>query len=467
LGDGVDTVAGALARAGRRTMAQRYDAVVLGMGPGGEVAASRLIKGGKSVAIVEKELIGGECAYWACIPSKTLLRPPEARSEAGRAFGTGTPTLELKDVFDYRDWMIRGLDDSGQVRGYEKKGATVVKGEGRITAAGVVEVNGEALEAEHIIVATGSAPNMPPIEGLEDVTVWTNREVTTSREVPSRALIVGGGPNGIEAAQWLSRFGAEVTIVQSPERLINREDPQVSELMKGYLEEEGIEVRAGRRAVKARKDGQSAVVELDDGTEVGTDVVVIAAGRKPRTDGIGLESVGVEANGRGLPIDEHCRLAEGVWAVGDATGVSLFTHVAKYQARVVADNILGKDRRADYRGIPRVVFSDPEIAAAGLTEEQAKEQGMDVAATALDLTRMLARPWTYEESPRGHMGLVADRERRVLVGAWAVAPQAGEWIHQASQAIRAEIPIEELLDAIPQFPTYSEGYLEALERLDV
>jgi pyruvate/2-oxoglutarate dehydrogenase complex dihydrolipoamide dehydrogenase (E3) component len=304
----------------RRAMAERYDAVVLGMGPGGEVAASRLIKGGKRIAIVEKELIGGECAYWACIPSKTLLRPPEARSEAGRAFGTATPTLELESIFDYRDWIIRGLDDSGQVRSYEKKGATIVKGEGRITGAGVVEVNGEALEAEHIIVATGSAPNMPPIEGLEEVTVWTNREATTSREVPSRALIVGGGPNGIEAAQWLSRFGSEVTIVQSPERLINREDEQVSELMKGYLEEEGIEVRAGRRAVKARKDGPSALVELDDGAEIGTDVVVIAAGRKPRIDGIGLESVGVEANGKSLPIDERCRLAEGVWAIGARPG---------------------------------------------------------------------------------------------------------------------------------------------------
>jgi pyruvate/2-oxoglutarate dehydrogenase complex dihydrolipoamide dehydrogenase (E3) component len=446
-------------------MAQRYDAVVLGMGPGGEVAASRLIRGGKSVAIVEKELIGGECAYWACIPSKTLLRPPEVREEAERAFGTAAPTLELTDVFDYRDWMIRNLDDSGQVRGYEGKGATVFKGEGRITGPGTVEVNGETIEADNIIVATGSAPNVPPIEGLEEVPVWTNREVTTTREVPSRVVIVGGGPNGIEAAQWLSRFGSRVTIVEFLGRLINREDPEVGELVQGALEQEGIDVRVGRSAQKARKEGESAVIELDDGTEIEADVVVIAAGRKPRVEGIGLEAIGVGLD-EGLQVDDRCRLAEGVWAVGDVTGVALFTHVAKYQARVVADNILGKDRRADYRGIPRVVFSDPEIAAVGLTEEQAKEQGVDVAATALDLTRMLARPWTYEENPRGHMGLVADRERRVLVGAWAVAPQAGEWIHQASQAIRAEIPIEELLDAVPQFPTYSEGYLEALERLD-
>lgn len=448
-------------------MTQRFDAVLMGMGPGGEVAASRLLGGDKKIAVIERDLIGGECAYWACIPSKTLLRPPEVRSEATRAFGTGTPTLELKEVFDYRDWMIRDLDDSGQVEGYEKKGATVIKGEGRISGPGKVEANGETLEAEHIIVATGSAPKVPPVEGLDDVTVWTNREVTTSREVPSHAVIIGGGPNGIEAGQWLTRFGSEVTIVQSPDRLIDREDPKVSELIKAALEEEGIDIRLGQKVAKARKDGEDAIVTLDDGDEIGTDVVVIAAGRTPRTEGIGLESVGVEPDGKGLPIDEYCRLTDGVWALGDVTGVMLFTHVAKYQARVVADNILGKTRRADYRGIPRVVFSDPEIAAAGLTEEQARQQGVQVATATVELPHAIARPWTYEEDPRGTLGLVADREHGVLVGAWAVAPQAGEWIHQASQAIRAEIPIETLLDGVAQFPTYSETYLYALEELEL
>jgi dihydrolipoamide dehydrogenase len=453
----------------RRMMAKRFDAVLLGMGPGGETAASRLIKGGKRVAVVEKELIGGECAYWACIPSKTLLRPPEVRGEARRSFGTGTPTLEMKELFDYRDWMIRDLDDAGQVEGYEKKGATVIKGEGRISGPGKIEVNGEILEAEHVIVATGSAPNMPPVEGLEDVTVWTSREVTTSRGVPERTVIIGGGPNSIEAAQWLSRFGSEVTIVQSPERLVNREDPKVGDLVKETLEEEGVRVLTGRKAVKARRDGEGAVVELDDGTEVATDVVVIAAGRRPRTEEIGLDSLDIEPDGKGLPVDDHCRLngVPGVWALGDVTGVALFTHVAMYQGRIVADNILGKERRADYRGIPRVVFSDPEVAAAGLTEEQARAAGIEVAAFTLDVTRAIARPWTYEENPRGTLSLIADRERRVLVGAWAVAPLAGEWIHQASQAIRAEIPIEKLLDSVAQFPTYSEAYLAALERLDL
>ncbi len=450
-------------------MAERFDVILLGMGPGGESAAGRLIKGSKKVAIVEKELIGGECAYWACIPSKTLLRPPEARSEADRAFGTTTPTLQMKELFDYRDYMIRNLDDSGQIKGYERKGVTVVKGAGRLSGPGKVEVNGETLEADHVIVATGSEPNMPPVEGLDDVTVWTNREVTTTREVPGRVLVIGGGPNGVEASQWLSRFGSEVTVVQSPERLMNREDPEAGRLVQEALEEEGTRVLTGRKAVRARKNGEGAVVQLDDGTEIGTDVVVVAAGRKPRTEDIGLETVDVEPTDRGLPIDDHCRLdgMPGLWALGDVTGVALFTHVALYQGRIVADNILGKERRADYRGIPRVAFSDPEVAACGLTEERAREEGMDVATATLDVTRAIARPWTYEEDPRGTLSLIADRKRRVLVGAWAVAPLAGEWIHQASQAIRAEIPLEKLLDSVAQFPTYSEAYLEVLEKLEL
>ncbi|MDP9474143.1 MAG: NAD(P)/FAD-dependent oxidoreductase, partial [Actinomycetota bacterium] len=292
-------------------MAEHYDVVILGMGPGGEVAAGRLLKAGKRVAIVERELIGGECAYWACIPSKTLLRPPEVRGEASRAFGTTTPLLELKDVFDYRDFMIRNLDDSGQVEGYENKGATVVKTAGRLAGPGRVEADGRTLEADHVIVATGSSANVLPIEGIEDVPYWTNREATTTREVPERAVIVGGGPNGIETAQWLSRLGSAVTIVEHSERLIDREDPRVGETIREILEDEGIGVRTGRRVEKARKEEGGAVVALDDGEEIGCDVVVIAAGRTPRVEDIGLESVGVEPQKTGLAVDERCRVEGG------------------------------------------------------------------------------------------------------------------------------------------------------------
>jgi pyruvate/2-oxoglutarate dehydrogenase complex dihydrolipoamide dehydrogenase (E3) component len=450
-------------------VAEKFDAIILGMGPGGEVVAGRLLKAGKNVAVVERELLGGECAYWACIPSKTLLRPPELKGETTRAFGTGTPEIYLKELFDYRDYIIRNLDDSGEVESYEGMGAMVIRGEGRLVGHGRVEVDGETLEAEHVVVATGSAQNMLPIEGIEEVTVWTNREATTTHEVPGRAVIVGGGANGIETSQWLSRLGCSVTIVQSPETLINREDPQVGELLKGYLEEEDIGVRVGRRAEKARKEDEDAVVTLDDGEEIRTDVLIMTAGRTPRVEGIGLESVGVEENESGLAVDDRCRVkgTNGLWAVGDVTGILLFTHVAQYQGRIVAANILGGDRRADYSGVPRVVFSDPEVAATGLTEEQARDQGMNVASINLDMASSLARPVTYEKEPRGNLGLVVDRDERVLVGAWAVAPQAGEWIHQACLALKARVSVDTLIDSVFQFPTFSQGYLEALEKMDL
>lgn len=451
-------------------MAENFDAIILGMGPGGEVVAGRLLAAGKKVAVVERELLGGECAYWACIPSKTLIRPPEVRNEAMRTQGTGTPTLDLKDIFDYRDYIIRNLDDSGEIESYEEQGATVVKGEGHLNGPGRVEVNGEILEADHVVVATGSASNTLPIEGLENVPVWTNRETTTTHEVPERALVIGGGPNGIETSQWLSRLGSNITLVQSPDRLINREGPKVSEIIQSILEEEGVDVRTGRKVEKARKENDGSVaVTLDDGEEIETDVVVTVAGRTPRVEGIGLESVGVEIDEKGLPVDDHCRIngVQGLWAVGDVTGKFLFTHVAQYQGRVVAANILGGDRKADYRGIPRVVFSDPELAATGMTEEAARQEGIDVATVNLDLSQVIARPVTYEKEPRGTLGLVADREERVLVGAWAVAPLAGEWIHQACWAVRTRTPIDTLLDSVLQFPTFSQGYLEALEQLDL
>ncbi len=448
-------------------MADRYDAVVLGMGPGGEVTAGRLLAAGKRVAVVERELIGGECAYWACIPSKTLLRPPEARSAAARSAGLARPALDWPAVAAYRDFMVRHLDDAAQVESYEDQGATVVKAAARIVEPGVVEADGRRLEADHVVLATGSEPLVPPIEGLQEVGFWTNREATTFADVPNRALVIGGGPVGVELAQLLSRLGAGVTVVEMAERLMGREDRRVGELVSTALEEEGISVLVGRSVQDVDKGRGAIVATLDDGSTVENDVVVVGAGRSPRVGGIGLEAVGVEAGEKGLPIDERCGLGEGLWAVGDVTGVMAFTHVAQYQGRVVTDNILGRERRANYRGIPRVAFSDPEVAAVGVTEADATDQGMQVVSATVVLPEVLARPWTYEEDPRGEVGLLADRRRGVLVGAWAVAPLAGEWIHLAALAIRAEIPIETLMDYVAQFPTYSEAYLKALERLEL
>jgi pyruvate/2-oxoglutarate dehydrogenase complex dihydrolipoamide dehydrogenase (E3) component len=451
-------------------MSTDFDAIVIGAGPGGEVAASRLLAGGLRVALIERELIGGECAYWACIPSKTLLRPVEARAEAGDAAGLSTPTLDWPGLRDYRDYMIRHLDDTNQVAGYLKQGATVTKGAARLVGRDPwrIEAAGQHLTAEHVVIATGSEPVRPPIEGLDQVPVWTNREATTLREIPPRVVMIGGSAVGVELGQFLARIGAQVTLVQRGPRLLDREEPRLSELVAAHLGNDGIDIRTGRQARAARRDGADTVVELDDGSSVRTDVIVLGAGRTPRTADLGLPDVGIRLGPHGgVPVDEHCRVSDGLWALGDVTGVALFTHVAKYQARVVADTILGKPRRADYTAIPRVVFAQPEIAAVGLTTAQAHDRGITTTATELDLPEAIARPWTYQTHPAGTLGLLADRHRRVLVGAWAVAVLAGEWIHQAALAIRAAIPIDTLLDGVAQFPTYSEAYLTAAEQLDL
>ena len=447
-------------------MPEHFDAVVIGTGPAGEVAVSRLHEQGLNVALVERELIGGECAYWACIPSKTLLRPPETRSEARRAAGVAEPGIEWSRVAEYRDYMIRNLDDSGQVAGYEKQGVTVVKGDARIAGPGRVDVDGRTLSTERIVIATGSDATIPPIEGLEQVGYWTNREATTLKELPASIVILGGGPVGVELGQFLCRFGVKVTLVQGADRLVNREDPKVGELIIDVLRAEGVDVRLSNRAEHVRLMNGERVVTLSDGEEVCGEQLLVATGRTPRVEGIGLDTVGIDPNPKGIQIDERCRAAEGIWAIGDVTGVMPFTHVGMYQGRITASDIAGKQANADYTAIPRVVFSDPEIAAVGVTEQQARDQGIDVATSHTSLPDAIARPWTYEKDPRGDLGLVADRQRQVLVGAWAVAPLAGEWIHQAALAIKTKTSLAVLRDTVAQFPTFSEAYLKGVEALD-
>jgi pyruvate/2-oxoglutarate dehydrogenase complex dihydrolipoamide dehydrogenase (E3) component len=445
-------------------MSEQFDAIVIGMGPGGEVAASNLLRAGKQIAIVERELIGGECAYWACIPSKTLLRPPEAKGEVDRVEGIGGAELDWPSTRAYRDYMIRNLDDSNQVKGYEKSGATVIKGAARVTGKGQVDVDGRTLSAEHIIIATGSDAFIPPIDGLDSVPVWTNREATTLKEIPRRAVMIGGSAVGVELGLFLARYGAHVTILERSGRLLSREDPRPGELTEQYLREEGIDIRTGASAVRARKDGAETVVELDNGDEVRCDVIIAGTGRTPRAGDLGLDAVGIELGERGeIVVDEHCRAGDGVWALGDVTGVMPFTHVAMYMARVIVDNITGNERTARYDGIPRVIFTDPEVAAVGLISEQAQQQA--TTSAEVDLAKAIARPWTYENNPRGHLGVLADTNRRTLIGAWAVGPQASEWIHTAALAVREQIPIDRLLDQVAQFPTYNEGWLKGLERL--
>jgi pyruvate/2-oxoglutarate dehydrogenase complex dihydrolipoamide dehydrogenase (E3) component len=447
-------------------MSRHFDAVVMGSGPAGEVAISRLAEQGLRVALCERELIGGECAYWACIPSKTLLRPAEAQAESRRVAGVSEPRTDWPRVAKYRDFMIRDLDDTKQETGYRDQGVEVFRGEARIAGLGRVEVAGTVLETDRIVIATGSDARIPPIDGLEQAGYWTNREATTVKELPASIVIVGGGPVGVELGQFFARFDTTVTLVQSADRLVDREDPAVGALIVDALGEDGIDVRVSVQATSARRENGERVLTLDDGTEARGQELLIATGRSPRVENIGLESVGIEPDPRGIKIDERCRAGEGIWAVGDVTGVMPFTHVGMYQARVVCADIAGIEARADYSAIPRVVFSDPEIAAVGLTEAQAREQNIEVATSRVDLADSIARPWTYEENPSGALGLLADRKRKVLIGAWAVAPLAGEWIHQAALAIKAHIALEVLRDTVAQFPTFSEAYLKGVERLD-
>lgn len=447
-------------------MSEHFDAIVIGMGPGGEAAASRLLDGGLNVAVVERELIGGECAYWACVPSKTLLRPTEARAEAARAAGLSAPVLDWAKLRDYRDYMIRHLDDTAQIDGYREQGATVIKGTARITGPGRLDVDGRHLSAGHLIVATGSTPLRPPVDGLDQVPVWTNREATTLTDIPGRAVLIGGSAVGVELGQFLARMGTQVTIVQRGPRLLGREDPGLGELVAKQLAADGIDLHVGAQARAVRRDGADTVVELDDGTSVRTDVIVLAAGRTPSTAGLGLEAAGVQAGPRGeLAVDQHCQVTGGLWALGDVTGVALFTHVAMYQARIVADTILGRPRTADYTAVPRVVFAQPEIAAVGLTTQQARQQGIDAVTTRLGLAGAITRPWTYETEPGGTLTLIADRQRRILLGAWAISPLAGEWIHTAALAIRHHLTIDDLADGIAQYPTYNEAITAAAEQL--
>lgn len=447
---------------------ERFDVAVLGMGPGGEAAADRLLRAGKKVLIVEQELIGGECGYWACIPSKTLLRPVGLVQEVAETPGATPSTLVWEEARAWRDDMVRHHDDAAQVAQYEKQGATVLQGTARLTGPGRIEVDGREHAAEHFVVATGSSARLPVIEGLAECTVWTNREVTNLSQVPARAVVIGGGPVAVEASQWLRGYGAEVTVLVRS-RLLQREEPRVSELITDHLRARGITVLLGASAERAYRDGADSVLVLPDGGTLRADVIVAATGRQPRTDGLGLENLEVTLDPSGaIEVDEHCFAGSGVWAVGDVTGVMQLTHVAKYQARVAVDTMLGRPRTASYDAIPRVVFGHPEVAAVGRTREQAETGQIDVASAEVDLTAALARPWTHEQEPTGQaLGVLADRDSGVLVGAWAVAPHASEWIHQAALAIREQIPVERLLDQVAQFPTYSEGYVVALEQLDL
>lgn len=432
-----------------------YDTIVVGAGPGGRGAARALAQAGQRVAIVESELVGGECPFWACIPSKTLLRPGEALAADERIAGVGRGRIDWPAVAAYRDYMNSELDDSSKAAAMETAGVEVLRGRGRIGAAGGVLVGERNFTATNVVLATGTTPSLPDVAGLEDVEYWTNREATTLHEVPSSAIVLGGGPVGVELAQMLHRFGCEVTLVHTGPRLLEREHHSVSELLGELLRGEGISVHTDAEAesvapLQGGVDGVS--MTLRGGAQIAAERLIVATGRKPRVEDLGLEQAGVRIGERGVEIDASCRAAEGIWAVGDVTGVAPFTHVAAYQARIAAASILGDPSVADYSAIPRVVFGDPEIACVGAVPAEAES---DILIAQSDLSES-DRTETYGCGLRGHLGLAADPDRQILLGAWAIGPLAGEWIHQAALAVKAQIPLSVLADSIIQFPTFSE-----------
>jgi pyruvate/2-oxoglutarate dehydrogenase complex dihydrolipoamide dehydrogenase (E3) component len=447
------------------SVTERFDAVVLGGGPGGEVALNTLAQEGLRIALLEENVIGGECSNWGCIPTKTLLRPTELKGKSMRAAGVMTPALDWPALSSYRDYMVSGHDDSKRIAGYEARGITVVKERAKIAGPNRVDANGRVLEADAIIVATGSEAVVPPIPGLLESGYWTNREATDLTDIPESAVVIGGGAVGIELAQFLARFGSRVTLVQGAERLADREAPEIGDYLGEILAGDGIDLRLSVHAQGVRVENGMRVVELDDGSEAAGEIVIVAVGRRPRTQDLGLDTVGIEPTRRGISVDERCRAGDGVWAIGDVTGIAAFTHVAKYQARIAAMDILGRPAKADYRAVPRVTFTDPEVAAVGMTEDDARAQGIEPVSVTIDLPSSIARPYTFQENPHGKFGVVVDAERDVLIGSWAVAPLASEWIHLAVLAIRAEIPVPVLKDTIAQFPSFSEAFGAALRAL--
>jgi dihydrolipoamide dehydrogenase len=444
---------------------------VVGAGPAGEVCAGRLGQNGVSVAIVEGRLVGGECSFYGCMPSKALLRPAQALDEARRVPGAAeavTGELDVDAVFDRRDEIVHNLDDAVQLPWLDEHHVTLLRGHGKLTGERTIDVDGTTVTARRaIVLATGTEPLIPPVPGLAEAHGWTNREGTTSREAPGTLVVLGGGVVGVELGQAWSTLGSQVAVVEAGPRLLAREEEFAAAFVHDALVARGVDVHVGSRAVQVDRDESGVTVTLESGQTVRGDEILVGVGRKPWSGDLGLEAVGLEP-GRYVEVDESLRVPGHDWlyAIGDANGRALLTHMGKYQGRIAADVILGRPARIDPLSdgalSPRVIFTEPQVAAVGHTLASAKDAGLEVRAVDFETEGVAGGSYVGRDVP-GVSRIVVDEQRRILVGATFCGADVSEWLHAATIAVVAEVPLEKLWHAVPSFPTRSEVWLRLLE----